>query len=136
MDDNICMKPSMVCSTTAGNNEDITIVDNGLLSNYEVKSWCPSHILDFSDLSIGQYFCFPTSKKFVSYLYWNVVIVWHHNCSCTFIIYKKLFFTLYSWTDVISMIHEQGHVINTPLEFIFHLFMTSFIHALFLRFSG
>ncbi|ESW08264.1 hypothetical protein PHAVU_009G032400 [Phaseolus vulgaris] len=53
MDDNICMKPSMVCSTTAGNNEDITIVDNGLLSNYEVKSWCPSHILDFSDLSIG-----------------------------------------------------------------------------------
>ncbi|RDX72118.1 F-box protein [Mucuna pruriens] len=53
MDDNIYMKPSLVCSTTSGNTEDTTMVDNGLLSNYEVKSWCPSHIIDFSDLSIG-----------------------------------------------------------------------------------
>ncbi|KAL3014262.1 hypothetical protein AAZX31_06G097100 [Glycine max] len=53
MDDNIYMKPSLVCSTTSGNTEDTTMVDNGLLSNDEVKSWCPSNILDFSDLSIG-----------------------------------------------------------------------------------
>lgn len=86
MDDNIYMKPSLVCSTPAGNNEGSTMLDNGLLSNHEVKSWCPSHILDFSDLSIGQYFCFPTSKKFVSNLYWNVVIILHHNFLSTFII--------------------------------------------------
>lgn len=53
MDDNIYMKPSLVCSTTSGKTEDSTMVDNGSLSNYEVKSWYPSHILDFSDLSIG-----------------------------------------------------------------------------------
>ncbi|CAJ1974081.1 unnamed protein product [Sphenostylis stenocarpa] len=53
MDDNIYMKPSFVCSITTGNNEDITRADSGLLSNCGVKSWCPSHILDFSDLSIG-----------------------------------------------------------------------------------
>lgn len=53
MDDNIYMKPSLVCSTTSGSTEDTTMVDNGLSSNYEVKSWCPSHILDFSDISIG-----------------------------------------------------------------------------------
>jgi len=96
MDDNIYMKPSLVCSTAAANNEDSTMLDNVLLSNYEVKSWCPSHILDFSDLSIGQYFCFPISRKFVLNLYRNVVIVWHHSFLSTFIIYKIFFFYLYS----------------------------------------
>ena len=95
MDDNIYMKPSLVCSTTSGNTEDTTMVDNGLLSNDEVKSWCPSNILDFSDLSIGQYFSFPTSKNILSNLYWNVVIIWHHNFSCAFSIYK-IFFNLYN----------------------------------------
>ncbi|TKY74386.1 F-box protein [Spatholobus suberectus] len=54
MDDNIYMKPTLVCSTISGNTEDTTMADNSLLCNYdEVKSWCPSHILDFSDLLIG-----------------------------------------------------------------------------------
>ncbi|XP_061353382.1 lysine-specific demethylase JMJ21 isoform X2 [Gastrolobium bilobum] len=54
MDDNIYMEPSMVCSTSSGNKEDTALVDNGFVSNYdEVKSWCPSYILDFSDISIG-----------------------------------------------------------------------------------
>ncbi|XP_058786350.1 lysine-specific demethylase JMJ21-like isoform X2 [Vicia villosa] len=54
MDDNIYMEPSLVCSTSSGNTEDAAQVDNGLLSDHDgVKSWCPSYILDFSDLSIG-----------------------------------------------------------------------------------
>ncbi|KAJ1386188.1 Protein kinase-like domain superfamily [Sesbania bispinosa] len=53
MDDNIYMEPSSVCSTSSG-TEVTALVGNGLSSDYEeVKSWCPSHILDFSDLSIG-----------------------------------------------------------------------------------
>lgn len=54
MDDNIYMEPSSVCSTSNGSSEDAALVDNGLLSDHdEVKSWRPSYILDFSDLSIG-----------------------------------------------------------------------------------
>ncbi|CAI8599082.1 unnamed protein product [Vicia faba] len=54
MDDNIYMEPSLVCSTSSGNTGDAAQVDNGLLSDHDgVKSWCPSYILDFSDLSIG-----------------------------------------------------------------------------------
>ncbi|MED6155381.1 hypothetical protein PIB30_004813 [Stylosanthes scabra] len=54
MDDNIYMEPSSACSTSSGNIEDASMGDNGHLSSYdEVKSWRPSYILDFSDLSIG-----------------------------------------------------------------------------------
>jgi hypothetical protein len=64
MDDNIYMEPSSVCSTSSGNTEDAAQAGNGLLSNHVgVKSWSPSYILDFSDLSMGQYFCFPTRFK-------------------------------------------------------------------------
>ncbi|XP_027364189.1 F-box protein At1g78280 isoform X2 [Abrus precatorius] len=54
MDDNIYMEPSSVCLTSSRNTEDTAQVDSGLLHNYdEVKLWRPSHILDFSDVSIG-----------------------------------------------------------------------------------
>ncbi|KAL1344644.1 hypothetical protein HN51_018514 [Arachis hypogaea] len=53
MDDNIYMEPSSAYSISSGNAEDAAKV-NGHLSSYdEVKSWHPSYILDFSDLSIG-----------------------------------------------------------------------------------
>ncbi|AES73073.2 putative transcription factor & chromatin remodeling &Metalloenzymes JmjC family [Medicago truncatula] len=54
MDDNIYMEPSSICSTSSGNTEDAAEGDNGLLSDHVgVKSWCPSYLLDFSDLSLG-----------------------------------------------------------------------------------
>ncbi|KAI4307418.1 hypothetical protein L6164_030610 [Bauhinia variegata] len=57
MDDNIYMEPLCVSSCTSGNTEDAGIVDNGFSIGHDEdrngKSWCPSHILDFSDLSIG-----------------------------------------------------------------------------------
>lgn len=96
MDDNIYMEPSLVCSTSSANTEDASRVDNGFFSDHdEVKSWCPSYILDFSDISIGQCFSFPICSKnfyltsimliFISkVLYLNVVMIWYHNLSSAF----------------------------------------------------
>ncbi|KAE9603865.1 putative transcription factor & chromatin remodeling &Metalloenzymes JmjC family [Lupinus albus] len=53
MDDNIYMEPSLV-STSSENTEHVTVVENGFPGGIdEVKSWHPSYILDFSNLSIG-----------------------------------------------------------------------------------
>lgn len=102
MDDNIYMEPSSICSTSSGNTEDAAEGDNGLLSDHVgVKSWCPSYLLDFSDLSLGQYFffstCFinlhpiPVIPVFIrNGLHWNVVMAWYHNLSRAFSICKIL----------------------------------------------
>lgn len=74
MDDNIYMEPSSVCSTSNGSSEDAALVDNGLLSDHdEVKSWRPSYILDFSDLSIGQHF--PLRKFLSNFFYKKLVFI-------------------------------------------------------------
>lgn len=88
MDDNIYMEPSLACSTSSRNTEDAAQVDNGLLSDHDgVKSWCPSYILDFSDLSIGRYFSLPT--YFMNFHATLIILVfikecfmmWHHILS-------------------------------------------------------
>ncbi|KAK9930455.1 hypothetical protein M0R45_027492 [Rubus argutus] len=57
MDDNIHMELCGVNSCLIGNAKNTGLVKNGSLNgdgdNAESKTWCPSHILDFSNLSIG-----------------------------------------------------------------------------------
>ena len=61
MDDNIHMEPSCVSHCPAEHTSDADPMHNSYVNGYhdgggEVTSWCPSHILDFSDLSIGECF--------------------------------------------------------------------------------
>ncbi|XP_062026333.1 lysine-specific demethylase JMJ21-like [Rosa rugosa] len=57
MDDNIHMELCGFNSCFIGNVKDTCLVNNGSLNvdgdRAERKTWCPSHILDFSNLSIG-----------------------------------------------------------------------------------
>ncbi|KAJ7965736.1 F-box protein family [Quillaja saponaria] len=57
MDDNIYMEPYGISSNSSGNDEDVGRMDNGFSNGcddaVDGKSWHPSYILDFSDLSIG-----------------------------------------------------------------------------------
>ncbi|EXB75365.1 F-box protein [Morus notabilis] len=57
MDDNIHMEPCGDNSCFSGASKDADLVDNGYRNSSddteEGKSWRPSHILDFSDLSMG-----------------------------------------------------------------------------------
>lgn len=57
MDDNIHMEPCGVNSCFIGNAKTTCLVKNGSLNvdgdSAQRKTWCPSHILDFSNLSIG-----------------------------------------------------------------------------------
>ncbi|KAL6962751.1 hypothetical protein U1Q18_037708 [Sarracenia purpurea var. burkii] len=61
MDDNIHMEPCSVNSCSTEYNSDADPMHNGHVNGYHVggkeRSWCPSHILDFSDLSIGDPIC-------------------------------------------------------------------------------
>uniref|UniRef100_A0A5B7AP33 F-box protein n=1 Tax=Davidia involucrata TaxID=16924 RepID=A0A5B7AP33_DAVIN len=61
MDDNIHMEPCWVNSCSIGNTPDAGLMDDGYVNGYNGigggKSWRPSHILDFSDLSIGDPIC-------------------------------------------------------------------------------
>lgn len=61
MDDNIYMEPSFV-SASNGSAKDAGQENKGFSNgsgvHRDVKSWHPSHILDFSNLSIGQHFSF------------------------------------------------------------------------------
>ncbi|XP_038717903.1 F-box protein At1g78280 isoform X2 [Tripterygium wilfordii] len=56
MDDNIHMEPYRD-STFCIENEDVAVASDGSMNGYhdreEGKSWSPTHILDFSDISIG-----------------------------------------------------------------------------------
>lgn len=55
MDDNIYMEPSCL-STSSETLDEGALADNGFLCvSRDVKSWRPSYMLDFSDLSIGWY---------------------------------------------------------------------------------
>lgn len=65
MDDNIHMEPcNRSCSI--GSTKDAHTLDNGSVNGcdntVERKSWRPSHILDFSNLSLGQFFIKSFSK--------------------------------------------------------------------------
>ncbi|KAG8632916.1 hypothetical protein MANES_18G065400v8 [Manihot esculenta] len=56
MDDNVHMEPNCVSSCLGGNSADACLMDSGSNGYKDVRydeSWCPSHILDFSDLSVG-----------------------------------------------------------------------------------
>ena len=56
MDDNIFMESSSVNLHSSENAEGAGLVDdgsNGDDDGLKGKSWCPSHILDFSNLSLG-----------------------------------------------------------------------------------
>uniref|UniRef100_A0A5B7AMM6 Uncharacterized protein n=1 Tax=Davidia involucrata TaxID=16924 RepID=A0A5B7AMM6_DAVIN len=61
MDDNIHMEPCRISSCSIANTPDAGLMDNGYVNGYNgsggEKSWHPSHILDFSDLSIGDPLC-------------------------------------------------------------------------------
>lgn len=65
MDDNIQMKPSLVKACLDGNAGDNSLSFNGSKNGWndieESESWCPSYILDFSNLSIGSVFFFPVT---------------------------------------------------------------------------
>lgn len=50
MDDNIYLEPQ---STIFFHDQADTLSGNGIMKNGEAQMWKPSHILDFSDLSIG-----------------------------------------------------------------------------------
>ena len=57
MDDNVHMEPNCVSSCLNGNSADACLVgisSNGCKDGRNDNSWRPSHILDFSDLSIGK----------------------------------------------------------------------------------
>ena len=61
MDDNIHMEPSCVSHCPTKHTSGADLMHNSYVNGYhdgggEVTSWRPSHILDFSDLSIGEYF--------------------------------------------------------------------------------
>ncbi|KAK0577352.1 hypothetical protein LWI29_031768 [Acer saccharum] len=57
MDDNVFMEPYCPSSCLHGDAADTDLRDNNTLNGYddhaEKKSWRPSHIIDFSNLSIG-----------------------------------------------------------------------------------
>lgn len=57
MDDNIHMEPYVNSSCQSGSIKDDHVQNNGSLNGFgdtaEGNSWRPSHILDFSDLSVG-----------------------------------------------------------------------------------
>ncbi|KAI8550342.1 hypothetical protein RHMOL_Rhmol06G0098000 [Rhododendron molle] len=61
MDDNIHMEPCFVSYHSTEHSSDADLMQNGNVNGYrgggEVTSWRPSHILDFSDLSIGDRIC-------------------------------------------------------------------------------
>ncbi|PSR99866.1 F-box protein [Actinidia chinensis var. chinensis] len=62
MDDNIHMEPSCVSHCPTEHTLDADAMHNSYVNGYhdgggEVTSWRPSHILDFSDLSIGDPIC-------------------------------------------------------------------------------
>lgn len=63
MDDNIQMKPCLAKSCLGGTTGDNYLPSNGSKNGWndieESESWCPSYILDFSNLSIGLVFFFP-----------------------------------------------------------------------------
>lgn len=52
MDDNVHMEPYSVTFSSSGTVADACLVSSGSV-NGDDKLWRPSHILDFSDLSIG-----------------------------------------------------------------------------------
>lgn len=57
MDDNIHMEPYSNKSCSSVSTKDAHLLNNGSVNGFhnsvEGKSWCPSHILDFSNLSLG-----------------------------------------------------------------------------------
>ncbi|MCD7471314.1 hypothetical protein HAX54_011650 [Datura stramonium] len=57
MDDNIHMEPCSLTSRSGGTNDDPELIDNvstnGSDLSQPVHAWRPTHILDFSDLSVG-----------------------------------------------------------------------------------
>jgi hypothetical protein len=57
MDDNIHMESRSVSLWLSENAKDAVVEDDDSMNGYDEggkgKSWCPSHILDFSDLSLG-----------------------------------------------------------------------------------
>ncbi|XP_002513952.2 F-box protein At1g78280 [Ricinus communis] len=56
MDDNVHMEPNWVSPCLNGNSADACLVDsgsNGYKNGRDDKSWRPGHIIDFSNLSIG-----------------------------------------------------------------------------------
>lgn len=65
MDDNIQMKPCLVKSCLDGSTGDNNLPSNGSKNGWkdleESESWCPSYILDFSNLSIGLVFSSPVT---------------------------------------------------------------------------
>lgn len=57
MDDNIHMEPCRISSCLTTPATDSCLTGNGSADGCtEEVSWRPGHILDFSDLSIGDYF--------------------------------------------------------------------------------
>lgn len=57
MDDNIHMEPYGNRSCSSGSTKDAHLLDDGSVTDFhdsvEGKSWRPSHILDFSNLTLG-----------------------------------------------------------------------------------
>ena len=57
MDDNVFMEPYCPSSCLHGDAANTDLRDNNTLNGYddhaEKKSWRPSHIIDFSNISIG-----------------------------------------------------------------------------------
>lgn len=60
MDDNIHMEPCFASYHSTEHHSDAGLMQNGHVNGYhgsgKVTSWRPSHILDFSDLSLGEVF--------------------------------------------------------------------------------
>ena len=60
MDDNIHLEPCRISTCSTPHAIDSCLTDNGSTDgcngSTEKESWRPCHILDFSDLSIGEYF--------------------------------------------------------------------------------
>lgn len=58
MDDNIHMEPCSVASRSAGTIDDPELIDNVYANGSDLgeprHAWRPTHILDFSDLSVGE----------------------------------------------------------------------------------
>lgn len=58
MDDNIHMEPCSLTSRFGGANDDPELIDNvsanGSNLSEPIHAWRPTHILDFSGLSVGE----------------------------------------------------------------------------------
>lgn len=58
MDDNIHMEPFSLTSRSGGTTDDPELIDNvsanGSNLSEPIRSWRPTHILDFSGLSVGE----------------------------------------------------------------------------------